>query len=85
MRPRTLDRVLLAPPIDEVNRIVADMEAKVCDFFLFRSAEIAAYLTSVGFEIEEIIEREPYPMSSTRGEEVTFSPDGRTQVHEDTA
>ena len=35
---------------------------KVCvDFFFFRSAEIAGYLTSVGFEIEEIIEREPYP------------------------
>ncbi len=35
---------------------------KVCiDFFFFRSAEIAAYLMSVGFEIEEIIEREPYP------------------------
>ena len=35
---------------------------KVCvDFFFFRSAEIAGYLTSVGFEIKEIIEREPYP------------------------
>ena len=35
---------------------------KVCsDVFFFRSAEIAAYLMSVGFEIEEIIEREPYP------------------------
>ena len=35
---------------------------KVCiDFFFFRSDEIAAYLMSVGFEIEEIIEREPYP------------------------
>src|SRR6266550_7964467 len=35
---------------------------KVCvDFFFFRSAEMADYLTSAGFEIEEIIEREPYP------------------------
>jgi SAM-dependent methyltransferase len=35
---------------------------KVCvDFFFFRSAEMAGYLTSAGFEIEEIIEREPYP------------------------
>jgi SAM-dependent methyltransferase len=35
---------------------------KVCiDFFFFRSAEIAGYLTSAGFEIEEIIERDPYP------------------------
>ena len=35
---------------------------QVCvDFFLFRSAEMAGCLTSAGFEIEEIIEREPYP------------------------
>ena len=35
---------------------------KVCvDFFFFRSAEMADYLRSAGFEIEEIIEREPYP------------------------
>jgi SAM-dependent methyltransferase len=35
---------------------------KVCvDFFFFRSAEMADYLTSAGFEIEEILEREPYP------------------------
>jgi SAM-dependent methyltransferase len=35
---------------------------KVCiDFFFFQSAEIAGYLTSAGFEIEEIIERDPYP------------------------
>ena len=34
----------------------------VCvDFFLFQSAEMAAYLTAAGFEIDEIIEREPYP------------------------
>jgi SAM-dependent methyltransferase len=31
------------------------------DFFFFRSAEMEGYLTSAGFEIEEIIEREPYP------------------------
>jgi len=35
---------------------------QVCvDFFLFQSAEMAGYLTAAGFEIEEIIEREPYP------------------------
>jgi len=35
---------------------------KVClDFFLFRSAEMTGYLTAAGFEIEEVIEREPYP------------------------
>lgn len=35
---------------------------QVCvDFFLFQSAEMAICLTSAGFEIEEVIEREPYP------------------------
>ena len=35
---------------------------QVCvDFHTFRSAEMAGYITSAGFEIEEIIEREPYP------------------------
>jgi len=35
---------------------------KVCvDFFSFRSVEMSGYLTSAGFEIEEIIGREPYP------------------------
>lgn len=35
---------------------------KVCvDFFFFRSDEMAGYLKSAGFEIEEIIERDPYP------------------------
>ncbi len=31
------------------------------DFFFFRAAEMAGYLTSAGFEVEEIIERDPYP------------------------
>jgi len=35
---------------------------KVCvDFFFFRTEEMAGYLRAAGFEIEEIIEREPYP------------------------
>ncbi len=35
---------------------------KVCvDFFFFRSDEMATYLRGAGFEIEEIIERDPYP------------------------
>ena len=35
---------------------------KVCvDFFLFQSDEMAGFLRTAGFEIEEIIEREPYP------------------------
>lgn len=31
------------------------------DFFFFHSDEMTAYLRRAGFEIEEIIEREPYP------------------------
>jgi SAM-dependent methyltransferase len=31
------------------------------DFFFFRSDEIADYLRAAEFEIDEIIEREPYP------------------------
>jgi SAM-dependent methyltransferase len=31
------------------------------DFFFFRPDEMAGYLQSAGFEIEEVIEREPYP------------------------
>jgi SAM-dependent methyltransferase len=35
---------------------------KVCvDFFFFRSDEMATYLREAGFDIEEIIKREPYP------------------------
>jgi SAM-dependent methyltransferase len=35
---------------------------KVCvDFFFFRSDEVVRYLREAGFEIEEVIEREPYP------------------------
>jgi ubiquinone/menaquinone biosynthesis C-methylase UbiE len=35
---------------------------KVCvDFFFFRSEEMAQHFRDAGFEIEEIIEREPYP------------------------
>jgi SAM-dependent methyltransferase len=35
---------------------------KVCvDFSFFRSDEMSGYLCEAGFEVEEIIEREPYP------------------------
>jgi SAM-dependent methyltransferase len=35
---------------------------KVCvDFFFFLPDEMAGYLRSAGFEVEEIIERDPYP------------------------
>lgn len=36
-------------------------QAVCVDFFFFRSDEMAGYLGAAGFEIEEIIEREPYP------------------------
>jgi hypothetical protein len=31
------------------------------DFSFFRPAEMRGFLESAGFEVEEIIEREPYP------------------------
>ena len=31
------------------------------DFFSFRPEEMTTYLRGAGFEIEEVIEREPYP------------------------
>ena len=35
---------------------------KVCvDFFFFRTDEMTGYLRGAGFEIEETIERDPYP------------------------
>ncbi len=35
---------------------------KVClDFYFFSPDEVTGYLKSAGFEIEEVIEREPYP------------------------
>lgn len=35
---------------------------RVClDFFSFRSDEVASYLRATGFEVDEIIERDPYP------------------------
>jgi SAM-dependent methyltransferase len=34
----------------------------VCvDFFFFRPEEVAGYLRAAGFEVDEIVEREPYP------------------------
>lgn len=60
---------------------------KVCvDFFFFRSAEMAGYLRAAGFEIEEIIEREPYPdveHQSRRSYIFARRPPGR--MHEDAA
>ncbi|HBJ88222.1 MAG TPA: class I SAM-dependent methyltransferase [Verrucomicrobiales bacterium] len=37
-------------------------DKKVCvDFLLFRSQEMSDWLRMAGFEVEEIVEREPYP------------------------
>jgi SAM-dependent methyltransferase len=47
---------------DETKHLDEWWGQSVCvDFFSFRSAEVAAYLAEAGFEIEEIVEREPYP------------------------
>jgi hypothetical protein len=31
------------------------------DFYFFETEEMKAYLTQAGFELEEVIERDPYP------------------------
>jgi SAM-dependent methyltransferase len=56
-------RVLLTFHIgDEVKHLEEWWGHKVCvDFLFFRPDEMAGYLRSAGFEIEEIIERDPYP------------------------
>ena len=47
---------------DEIKHLEEWWGHKVCvDFLFFRSDEMARYLKSAGFEIEEIIERDPYP------------------------
>jgi SAM-dependent methyltransferase len=47
---------------DETKHLDELWGQKVCvDFFHFRSEEMAGYLRETGFEIEEIIERDPYP------------------------
>jgi len=56
-------RLLLAFHIgDEAVHLDEWWGHKVCvDFFFFRSEEMTQRLRNAGFEIEEIIEREPYP------------------------
>jgi len=47
---------------DEVLHREEMWEVKVSlDFYFFRSDEMTGYLRDAGFEIEEIIERDPYP------------------------
>jgi hypothetical protein len=31
------------------------------DFYFFETEEMKGYLTQAGFELEEVIERDPYP------------------------
>ena len=61
LRPGGL--LLLAFHIGEGTIHLAEWWGKpVCvDFFFYRPHEMANYLRSVAFDIEEIVEREPYP------------------------
>jgi SAM-dependent methyltransferase len=46
---------------EETIHLDAWWEKPVCvDFFLFRAEEVTQYLRAAGFEIEEVLEREPY-------------------------
>jgi ubiquinone/menaquinone biosynthesis C-methylase UbiE len=46
---------------EEVSHVDDLWGCAVClDFYFFRTGDVAAYLRSAGFEIEEIVEREPY-------------------------
>ena len=47
---------------DETKHLDEWWRQPVCvDFHFFQSTEMSGWLTAAGFEIEEIIEREPYP------------------------
>lgn len=47
---------------EETIHLDAWWEKPVCvDFFLFRAEEVTQCLCAAGFEIEEVLEREPYP------------------------
>jgi hypothetical protein len=48
------------PPPGEERDASGGATASV-DFILFQPLEMTNYLKSAGFEIEEVIEREPYP------------------------
>jgi len=46
---------------EEVSHVEELWGREVClDFYFFRTADVAGYLRAAGFEIEEIVEREPY-------------------------
>ena len=47
---------------DDVLHLDEWLGQTVCvDFFFFRAAEMAGYLESAGFEVDQIVERDPYP------------------------
>jgi hypothetical protein len=59
---------------------------KVCvDFFFFSSDEVAGHLRAAGFEIEEIIEREPYPDVEHQSRGAYIFADDRTRERENAA
>src|SRR5271169_2987342 len=46
---------------EEVSHVEDLWGCAVClDFYFFRSGDVAGYLRAAGFEIDEIVEREPY-------------------------
>jgi hypothetical protein len=46
---------------EEVSHVEELWGCAVClDFYFFSAGEVAGYLRTAGFEIDEIIEREPY-------------------------
>jgi len=74
---------------DETKHLDEWWGQKVCvDFHSFQSTEMSGWLTTAGFEIEEIIEREPYPEiehQSRRGYIFARRPTSRIQLEPLTA
>jgi SAM-dependent methyltransferase len=56
-------RLLLTFHIGQEDRHIAEWWNKPVslDFYFFETEEMKAYLTKAGFELEEVIERDPYP------------------------
>jgi SAM-dependent methyltransferase len=53
------------------------------DFFFLRPAEVTGWLTAAGFEVEEVVERDPYPdveHQSRRAYVFAHKPDGLTDL-----
>jgi len=56
-------RLLLAFHVGSEVRHVADLwgEAVALDFVFFEVGEMRGYVEAAGFEVDEIVERDPYP------------------------